>query len=89
MELGLKSLDDNLKNWADGWKNCDANLKSWVDDWKNYWNVGSDLNCLTRSGHCCFGSMRNLGDFSSQDCTLVIRMLGLEKAAFIGFENYC
>jgi len=22
-------------------------------------------------GHCCVGSMRNLGDFSSQDCTLV------------------
>ena len=22
-------------------------------------------------GHCCVGSMRNLGDFSIQDCTLV------------------
>jgi len=22
-------------------------------------------------GHCCVGSMRNLGDFSSQDCMLV------------------
>ena len=23
------------------------------------------------SDHCCFGSMRNSGDFSSQNCTLV------------------
>ena len=22
------------------------------------------------NGHCCSGSMRNLGDFSSRDCTL-------------------
>ena len=45
--------------------------KSWVDDWKNYWNDGSGQHGLTVSGHCCFGSMRNSGDFSSQDCTLV------------------
>ena len=24
-------------------------------------------------GDCCVGSMRNLGDFSSQDCTLVCK----------------
>ena len=29
------------------------------------------MHDLTVSGHCYFGSMRNLGDFSSQDCTLV------------------
>ena len=23
------------------------------------------------NGHCCFGSIRNYGDFSSRDCTLV------------------
>jgi len=23
------------------------------------------------SGHCCFGSLRDSGDFFSQDCTLV------------------
>ena len=76
MELGWENFVDNWKNWVDGWKNCDSNLKSWVDDWKNYgydWNVGSDLNGLTLSGHCCFGSMRDLGDFSNQDCTLVCR----------------
>ena len=26
---------------------------------------------MTLSGHCCFGSMRNLGDFTSQDCTFM------------------
>ena len=63
VELGW----DNFKNWADGWKNCDDNLKSWVDDWKNYWNDGSGL---TVGGHYFLGSMRNWGDFSSQDCML-------------------
>ena len=49
----------------DGWKNCDGNLKSWVDDWKDYWNDESGLSDLTVSGNYFFGSMRNLGDFSS------------------------
>ena len=71
VELGWESFVDNLKNWVDGWKNCDGNLKSWIDDWKNYWNDGSGLNGLTMSGHCCFGSMRNSGDFSSLDCTFM------------------
>ena len=31
----------------------------------------SGSNGLTVSGHCYFGSMRNSGDFSSQDCTFV------------------
>ena len=61
VELGWESFVNNLKNWVDGWKNCDGNLKSSIDDWKNYWNVGSGLNVLTVSGHCCFGSMRNSG----------------------------
>ena len=46
-------------------------MKSWVDDWKNNWNIGSGLNNLTVSGHYCFGSMRNSGGFSIQDCTFV------------------
>jgi len=75
VELGWKNFVDNLKNWVDGWKNCDGNLKSWVDDWKNYWNVGSDLNDLTVSGHYCFGSMRNSGDFSSKIVHLCIRII--------------
>jgi len=73
VELGWESFVDNWENWVDGWKNCDGNLKSWVDDWKNYdydWNIGSDLNGFTMSDHCCFGSMRYSGDFSSHDCTL-------------------
>jgi len=37
------------------------------------WNVGSGLNDLTLSGHCCFGSIKDSGDFSSQDWTLVCR----------------
>ena len=49
----------------------DENWKSWVNDWKSYWHDGSCLHDLTVSGHCYFGSMRNLGDFSSQDCTSV------------------
>jgi len=64
VELGWESFIDNLKNWVDGWKNCDGNLKFWVDDW----NVGSGLDDLTLSRHYYFGSMRNSGDFSSQDC---------------------
>ena len=71
VELGWKSFVDSLKNWADDWENYDGNQESWVDDWKNYWNDGSGLHDLTVSGHCYFGSMRNSGDFSSQDCTLV------------------
>ena len=67
MELSWESFD-NLKNC---WENCEGNLESWVDDWKNYWNDGSSLHDLTVSGYCYFGSMRNSGDFSSQDCTLV------------------
>jgi len=39
------------------WENC-------VDNWE----VGSGWNGLTFSGHSCFGSMRNSGDFSSRDC---------------------
>ena len=50
-------------------KICDGNLKIWVDDW----NVESDFNGLTLSGHYCFGSMRNSGDLSSQNWTLVRR----------------
>ena len=69
VELGQKSFVDNWENQVDGWKNCDGNLKIWVDDW----NVGSGLNGLTLSGHYYFGSMRNSGDFSSQDYTLVRR----------------
>ena len=46
-------------------------MESWVNDWKNYWNDGSGLHGLTVGDHCCVGSMRNLVDFSSQDCTLV------------------
>ena len=53
------------------WENCEGDLKSWVDDWKNYWNDGSGLHGLTVGGHCFVGFMRNLGDFSNQDCTLV------------------
>jgi len=56
---------------VDGWENYDGNWKSWDDDWKNYWLDGSGLHDLTVSGHCYFGSMRTLGDFSKQDCTLV------------------
>jgi len=70
-KLGWESFVDNLKKWVDGWRNYNGNLKSLVDDWKTYWNVGSGLNGLTVSDHCCFGSMRNLGNFSSQDCTFV------------------
>ena len=55
----------------DGSENYDGNWKSWVDDWKNYWHDGSGLHDLTVSGHCYFNSMRNSGDFSSQDYTLV------------------
>ena len=67
MELSWKSFVDNLKNcWED-----EGNLESWVDDWKNYWNVRSGLNSLIVSDHCCFGFMRNSGDFSSQNCTFV------------------
>jgi len=68
------SFVDNWENWVDGWKNCDGNLESWVDDWKKYdydWNIGSGLNGLTVSDYCYFGSMRYLGDFSNQNCTLV------------------
>jgi len=65
VELGWESFVDNLKFWVDDWKNSDDNLKSWIDDWKNYWNVGSGLNGLIVSGHYCFGSMRNSGDFSN------------------------
>ena len=41
-----------------GWRNC-------VDNWE----VESGWNYLTLSGHGCFGSMKNLDDFSSWDCT--------------------
>ena len=68
VELGWESFADSLKICQ---KNFDGNLESWVDDWKNYWNDGSDLNGLTVSRHCCFGSMKNLGDFSNQDCTFM------------------
>ena len=57
----------------DGWENYDRNWKSWVDDLKNYWHDGSGLHDLTMSGHCYFGSMRNSGDFSNQDCTFVCK----------------
>jgi len=68
VELGWESFTDSSKNC---WKNCDGNLKSWVNDWKNYWNDGSGSNGLTVSDHYYFSSMRNSGDFSSQDCTFV------------------
>ena len=63
MKHGQESFIDNQ---IDDWKNYDGN---WVNDRKNFdynWDVANDL---TLSGHCCFGSMRNSGDFSSQDCT--------------------
>ena len=81
VELGWKSFVDNLNCW----ENCEGNLESWVDDWKNYWNDGN-LHGLTVGGHCCVGSMRNLGDFSNQDCTSVM-LVGLENAAFIFSGN--
>ena len=68
MKLGWKSCVDNYESWID-WKNCDSNLKSWVYVWKN---CDYDLDVridLTLSGHCCFGSIRNLSNFSSQNCT--------------------
>ena len=46
-------------------------MESWINYWKNYWNDGSGLHGLTIGDHCCVGSMRNLSDFSNQDCTLV------------------
>ena len=67
VELGWENFVDNLKNC---WENCEGDWKSWVDDWKNYWNDGSGLHGLTVGGHYFDGSMRNWGDFSSQDCTL-------------------
>ena len=83
-ELSWESCVDNYESWIDC-KNCDGNLKSLVDSWKNYnydWDVGSDLVMI---GHCCFGSMRNSGNFSSQDVRLSTGLLwGLEKAEFIG-----
>ena len=45
-------------------------MESWVDDWKNYWNDGGGLHGLTMGGHYFVGSMRYLGDFSSQDYML-------------------
>jgi len=84
LELDWESYVDNYESWID-WKNCDGNLKSWVDNWKNYdydWDIGSGL---TFGGHCCFGFMRNSGNFSSQDVRLSTGLLwGLEKAEFIG-----
>ena len=71
MEFGWESFVDNLKNWADGCEDYDGDQKILVDDWKNCWNDGSGLHGLTVSGHCCFGSIRNSGNFSNQDCTLV------------------
>ena len=71
MELGWESFVDNLENWVDGLKNYDGNLKNWV----NGWNVGSGLKSLILSGHCYFGSMRNSGYFSSQDCALCVRII--------------
>ena len=68
VELGWENFVDNVKNC---WENYEGDLKSRVDDWKNYWNDGSDLHGLTVDGHYFVGSMRNLGDFSSEDCTLV------------------
>ena len=52
------------------WENCEGALESWVDDWKNCWNDGSGLHGLTVGGHYFVSSMRNLDDFSNQDCTL-------------------
>ena len=71
VKLGWENFVDSLKNWAEGWENYDCSQKSWVDDWKNNWNDGSGLHGLIVGGHCFIGSMRNLGDFSNQDCTLV------------------
>ena len=68
VELGWENFVDNLKNCWENCENCEDDWKSWVDDWKNYWNDRSGLHGLTVSGHCCFGSTRNSGDFSSQDC---------------------
>jgi len=59
VELGWESFIDSLKILADGWE--------------NYWNDESDLHGLTMSGHYCFGSIRNSGDFSGQDCMLVCK----------------
>ena len=54
MELGWKSYVDNYESWSN-WKNCHYD-----------WDVESGL---TLSGHCCLGSIRNSGNFSSQNCT--------------------
>ena len=66
----LGSSIDNCKNQI-----CDYDWDgNWVDNRKDYdydWNVGSGLNGLTMSDHCCFGSMSNSGDFSSQNYTFV------------------
>ena len=67
VELGWENFVNNLKNC---WENCEGDWKSWVGDWKNYWNDENGLHGLI-VGDRCVGSMRNLGDFSSQDYTLV------------------
>jgi len=44
--------------------------------WGNYvdnWEVGSGWNCLNLSCHGCFGSIRNLDDFSSRNCMFECR----------------
>ena len=51
-----------------GWENC-VGWKICVDNCE----VESGWNGLTLSSHYCFGSMRNLGDFSSRDCTFECR----------------
>ena len=71
VELGWESFVGSLKIWADGWEKYDGNYKQWVDDWKNYWNDESGLHGLIVGGHCCVSSIRNLGEFSSQDYTVV------------------
>ena len=72
MELGWENFIDNVKNC---WENCEGDLESWVNDWKNYWNDRSGLHDLTVDGYYFVSSMRNLGDFSSQDCTLSVRII--------------
>ena len=91
MELGWKSFVDNLKNWMDGWESYDGDQKSWIDNWKNYQNDESDQHGLPVGGHCCAGSMRNLGDFSSQDYTLVRKdhCSVLKKPHSFGSEKCC
>ena len=64
-------------------KICDGNLKNCVDDW----NVESGLNGLTLRGHCCFSSMRNSGDFFSQNYTFEHKNYWNDGSGLNGFDR--